>query len=140
MDWPSGVHFLASVISKSDPTRLFPVGLCERWSLCSTNAYNPEQLEGSNMNSECKNWSVFIAKCLAWSQISSWCVQGSKWRTYWTFTGNEKDFLSYFSQWCEFNFCVAIIFLPINLCSHSHHFKSPSLLFMQTKHHSNTHN
>jgi len=52
------------------------------------------------MNSECKNWSVFIAKCLAWSQISSWCVQGSKWRTYWTFTGNEKDFLSYFSQWC----------------------------------------
>jgi hypothetical protein len=104
-------------------TRLFPVGLCERWHLSSVNAYNPEQLEGSNTNSDYKNWLAFIAKCLARSRISSWCVQRNKWSTYWTFIGNEKkkkNFLSWPLQWCEFNFCVALVFLPINLCSRSH--------------------
>jgi len=42
------------------------------------------------MRTVCKNWSAFIAKYLARSRISSWCVQGKKWSTYWTFTGNKK--------------------------------------------------
>jgi hypothetical protein len=57
------------------------VGLCERQGLHSGNAYNPEQHKALNMNSNCKNWSAFIAKCLAQSWIFSWCVQGNKWST-----------------------------------------------------------
>jgi hypothetical protein len=50
-----------------------PVGFCERWGLRSANAYNPEQIEGSNMNSDRKTWPGFSAKCLARSRISPWC-------------------------------------------------------------------
>jgi len=38
------------------PPRLLPVGLCERWDLRFTSACNPEQLEGSNTNSDWKKW------------------------------------------------------------------------------------
>jgi hypothetical protein len=82
--------------------------------LRSANAYKPEQLEGSKTNSDFKNQSAFTAKCLARSRLSSWCVQGNKWSTYFTCIGNEKNFLSCSLQRCAFNFCVAITFLPIN--------------------------
>jgi hypothetical protein len=71
MYWLKGVLFLASPIYRSDPPQLLPVGLCERRCLRFTDAYNPEQLEGSNTNSNCKNYLAFIAKCLAQSWISS---------------------------------------------------------------------
>jgi hypothetical protein len=115
------VHFLASAITRSDAPCLFPMGPSERWGLHSTNAYNPEQPEGSNINSNCRNWSAFIAECLAWSRISSWCLQGNKYSTSWTCKGYEKNFLNCYLQWCAFNSCVASTFLPINLCNCSHH-------------------
>jgi len=111
------VHFLASAISKSDLPRLFPVGLCERWGLRSENAYKTEELEGSKTNSDCKNWSAFIAR----SQISSWCVQGNKCSIYWTFIENEKNLLSCSLQWFEFSSYVTITFLSINSYNRSHH-------------------
>jgi hypothetical protein len=83
-----GPHFLAFAISRSEqiwPPQLFPLGVCERWGLRSANAYNPEQLEGSNTNNDCKNWWAFIAKYLARSRILSWCVQGNKWSTFLNF-------------------------------------------------------
>jgi hypothetical protein len=54
-DWPSGVHILTSMISRSDSPWFFPVGICKRWLLNSANAYNSEQLEASNTNSDCKS-------------------------------------------------------------------------------------
>jgi hypothetical protein len=63
----------------------FPVGLCDRGSLRSATAYNSKQLEGWNKKSECKNWAAFIEERLARSRISSWCVQGNKWSTYWRY-------------------------------------------------------
>jgi hypothetical protein len=60
-------------------------------------------------------------KSLARSRISSRCVQGNKWSTYWTCIGYEKNFLSCSLQWCAFNFCVDITFLPIHVCNRSHH-------------------
>lgn len=48
------VHFLASLVSRNDTPQLLSIGLCERWGLCSANAENPEQLEGSNTYSNCK--------------------------------------------------------------------------------------
>jgi hypothetical protein len=62
----------------------------------------------------------FFAKCLAWSQIS-WWVQSDKWNIYWTWIRYEKNFLSCLLQWFVFNFCVAITFLPLNLCNCSRH-------------------
>jgi len=61
LDWPPQ--------SPDDPPRLFPVVLCERWGLRSASACNPEQLEGSNTNSDCKNWSAFITKCFAYTEL-----------------------------------------------------------------------
>jgi hypothetical protein len=46
------------------------MGLYERCGLLSANAHNPEQVQGSNTKCECKNWSAFIAECLARSQLS----------------------------------------------------------------------
>jgi hypothetical protein len=42
------------IIPQYLPTRCFPVGLCERWCLHCASAYNPKQLEGSNVNSKYK--------------------------------------------------------------------------------------
>jgi hypothetical protein len=61
---------------------------------------------------------------LARRWISSCCVQGNRWSTHWTWIKYEKIFLSCSFQRRAFNFCVAITFLPINLCSRSHHLQS----------------
>jgi hypothetical protein len=100
------------------------------WGLWKTklrfaNAYNLEQLKVSNTNIDCKNWSDFIAECLARSRISFWSVQGNKWRAHWTCIGYEnKSILSFCLQWCASNRFVAITFFPINLCNGLRHLYS----------------
>jgi hypothetical protein len=42
------------------PLRRHPVRLCEKRCVRSATAYNREQLEGSNTNCDCKNWTDFI--------------------------------------------------------------------------------
>jgi hypothetical protein len=102
------------------PLEFFLWGLSERWGLRSASAYNPEQLEGSNTNRDYKNWLAFIEKCSALSPVPSWCVHSNKWNTYWTCIEQEETLLSCFLQWCAFNFCVAITFLPIHLYNRLH--------------------
>jgi hypothetical protein len=46
------------------PSWLFHVGLCERWGLCSANDYDPEQIEGSDMNCDWKNLISLYCKML----------------------------------------------------------------------------
>jgi hypothetical protein len=48
------LYFLASTISRLDPTWPFPSGLCERWGLPSGTAYSHKQLNGSNRKSDCR--------------------------------------------------------------------------------------
>jgi hypothetical protein len=102
------------------PPRLFPVGLCERWGLRSANAYNPEQLEGSNTNNDCNNWLIHCKMFGTKSNIVLMCA-GQQMEHILNLHRIWKNFLNCSLQWCAFNFCVAIAFLPINLCNRSHH-------------------
>ena len=53
---------------------LFSVRLCERWGLRSANAYNVEQLERSNRNSDCKTERPLLSN--VWNKTEHrvyWC-------------------------------------------------------------------
>jgi hypothetical protein len=43
---------------------------------------------------------------------------GNSWNYFLRMRSNKT--VSFYLQWCAFNFCVAITFLPINLCNRSH--------------------
>jgi len=51
-------------------TATFSQGLYKRWYLHSASTYNPKQFTAMNMNSDCKNWSVFIEKKLHMKSIT----------------------------------------------------------------------
>jgi len=61
------IHYLVSTNLQIWPPQPYCAGLCERWSLCSTNACNPEQLEGLNNNSYCKKMNSLHYKITAQS-------------------------------------------------------------------------
>jgi hypothetical protein len=97
-------NLLASLISRSDPFRTFPVGLREIWGLRHASGYNTEQAEGSNTNSDCKNWTAFTVEVLARSQILSSSAQDNKWSTHLTCKEHGKKFLTCTLLLCTFNF------------------------------------
>jgi hypothetical protein len=69
-----GVYFVASLMSRSD-------SLDSSWRVLWTMfSCNPERREGSNKDSGCKDWTFWFAKCLGWSRIFSWSLQGNIWR------------------------------------------------------------
>lgn len=86
-----GGHFLASATSRSDPTRLFTVGF---WK---------EEVYFSPIRKPWITWRIeyerlqkdtnqrFIKVSGRKSRIGC-CAQVNKWNTYWTLTGNEKNF------------------------------------------------
>ena len=94
---------LASLISRSDLLRTFPVGLREICLRCAS-AYNTEQIEGSNTSSNCKNWTAFTVECLARSQILFSSAQDDKWSTHLTCKEHGKKFFTCTLLRCTFNF------------------------------------
>jgi hypothetical protein len=68
------------------------------WKIIS--AYKPEELEGSNTNSNCKILSVFTAKCLLPKRIFRWCGQVRKQSKYWTCIRDAKTFELLFTTVC----------------------------------------
>jgi hypothetical protein len=86
MSLPSGTLNDLGNIKILHPSN-FSLCLCERWGLRIVNACKHEELEGSNMNSDHKNWAFLTATYLARSLITSWCVQDDMWNKYRTLTG-----------------------------------------------------
>jgi hypothetical protein len=94
--------------------------------LRSANAYNLEQLEQSNTNSDCKTDQPLLQN--VWQEVKYHLdVCTTKNVIHIETAQGIKSFLGCSLQWSALNFCVTITFLPINLCNRSHHLQSPCI-------------